>query len=99
MPSEKKAWDYLKEGAAYVCNPANTLREFRSLPRAAKGLFAFLLVGLVAYFAMVADYSFWGWLAIAGLVFSAINLVLVITASSRATRGASYVRYAPSSAL
>lgn len=77
MPSEKKAWDYLKEGIAYVCNPANTLREFRSLPRAAKGVFAFLIAGLVTYFVMVADYSFWGWLAIAGLVFSAINLVLV----------------------
>lgn len=75
--SQKSTWDYIREGILYVCSLRNTITEFKSLPIAAKLVFTFLIAGLVIYFVLVGDYTFWGWLAIIGLVFSAINLVLV----------------------
>lgn len=74
---QKTLATYIKEGIIYVCNPMNTIREFKSLPVLTKAIFIFLLLGLAVYFVLLGDYSAWGWLSIIGLIFSSINLALV----------------------
>lgn len=76
---EKKDWFIkdLAEGVKYNLTPSNTIKEFKELPKSALKIFAFLIIGLIIYFLIVGDYSFWGIFSIIGLIISSINLVLV----------------------
>ena len=55
----------------------NTIKELKQCPTSAKVMGVFLLVGIMLYYFLLGDFTFWGNLAVIGLVFSAINLVLV----------------------